>query len=126
MAHLYQQYGTEEEIIARLMTYKQEPDAVTVSRTDVVTLSPHFFRDELKTGIGILNFDNPWHGIVNAFDTLLFYPLLELLQTYEQENHRGACEAAREMTRVLEPMYCSDDDTFPDYQISLLEGIVHT
>ncbi len=57
MYHLYQHYGTEADIIAQLMTYKQEPDAITLSRTDVVTLSPHFFRDELKTGIAILNVD---------------------------------------------------------------------
>ncbi len=47
-------YGSEGEMIARLMTYKQEPDATTVSRTDAVALSTRFFRDPLKLCIILL------------------------------------------------------------------------
>ena len=54
-----------------------------------------------------------------AFDTLVFNPLLDLLEEYAKADLAGARVATAEMIRTFENID-TDDDMFPEYEISLI------
>ena len=125
MYHLYKQFFYGDQLTRKLLSYKEEPNAATIPYTSVITLSPHFFRDELTTGIDVVHAEGAaWRGAGQAFDLLVFYPLMELLEVYFRENAEGAKTAAEEMIGVLDGLFCSDDHSFPESQIEALRKMI--
>ena len=58
-----------------------------------------------------------------AFSTLVFNPLLDLLEEYTKADLAGVKLAAAEMIRILERID-TDDDMFPEYEIGLIRDAV--
>ena len=54
---------------------------------------------------------------------LVFNPLLDFLEEYAKADQAGAQLAAAEMIRILESID-TDDDMFPEYEISLIQDAV--
>lgn len=125
MYHLYKAFAeSEADILKTQQAYASEEHGVTVPYTTVLTLSPGFFRDELELGVRICGCeDSLKDSEVLAFSTLVFNPLLDLLEEYAKADLAGAQVAAAEMIRILESID-TDDDMFPEYEIGLIRDAV--
>ena len=125
MYHLYKAFAeSEADILKTQHAYASEEHGVTVPYTTVLTLSPGFFRDELELGVRICGCeDSLKDSEVMAFSTLVFNPLLDLLEEYAKADLVGAQVAAAEMIRILESID-TDDDMFPEYEIGLIRDAV--
>ena len=125
MYHLYKAFAeSEADTLKTQQAYASEEHGVTIPYTTMLTLSPGFFRDEMELGIQICGCDNFLKSSeVMAFDTLVFNPLLDLLEEYAKADLEGARLAAAEMIRILENLD-TDDDMFPEHEISLIRDVV--
>ena len=125
MYHLYKAFAeSEADILKTQQAYASEEHGVTIPYSTVLTLSPRFFCDELEMGMRICGCKNFLkYSEVLAFDTLVFNPLLDLLEEYAKVDSAGAQLAATEMVRILESID-TDDDMFPEHEISLIRDAV--
>ena len=125
MYHLYKAFAeSEADILKTQQAYASEEHGVTFPYTTMLTLSPGFFRDELELGMRICGCEDFLkYSEVLAFTTLVFNPLLDLLEEYTKADLTGAKLAAAEMIRILESLD-TDDDMFPEYEIGLIRHAV--
>ena len=125
MYHLYKAFAeSEADTLKTQQAYASEEHGVTIPYTTTLTLSPGFFRDEMELGIQICGCEDFLkYSEVMAFDTLVFNPLLDLLEEYAKADLEGARLAAAEMIRILENLD-TDDDMFPEHEISLIRDVV--
>lgn len=94
-----------------------------------VVMNENTFVDELKELITIFTDNNRGQFMsyknVSGFDTL-FYKLLDKLKFYFLHHPRGVGKiAGMKMIRLLENID-TDDDTFPEYQISMIRDVIST
>ena len=71
----------------------------------------------------LLRMSRKIYSEVLAFSTLVFNPLLDLLEEYTKADLAGVKLAAAEMIRILESID-TDDDMFPEYEIGLIRDAV--
>ena len=125
MYHLYKAFTESDAVTLEIgQAYASEEHGVTIPYTTMLTLSPGFFRDELEMGVRICGCEGSLKDSeVMAFSTLVFNPLLDLLEEYAKADLEGARLAAAEMIRILESAN-TDDDMFPEHEISLIRDVV--
>lgn len=96
MYHLYKAFAESDAVTLEIrQAYASEEHGVTIPYTTMLTLSPGFFRDEMELGIWICGCEDfLQYSEVMAFSTLVFNPLLDLLEEYAKADLKGAQLAA--------------------------------
>ena len=121
MYHFYKLYGDSDYEKRLTDSFRKEEHSVTTKISDIVTLSPGFFRNELEIGMKVLGADVniSWKDLT-ALDALVIYPLIDLLYEYAKIEPEGAGIAAEEMKKVLMEVNAADAEDFPERQIELI------
>ena len=104
MYHFYKIYGDLDYEKRMEKSFKEDRHSVTTKISTLVTFSPKFFRNELDTGLSILEIeegDGPDYSDMMSLDAFVINPLLDLLDEYQKVDKTGAKYAAEEMIEVL-------------------------
>ena len=123
MYHFYKIYGDLDYEKRMEKSFKEDQHSVTTKISTLVTFSPKFFRNELDTGLSILEIeegDSPDISDMMSLDAFVINPLLDLLDEYQKVDKTGAKYAAEEMIEVLQSREEYKD--FPQRQIELIES----
>ena len=122
MYHFYKIFGDRDYEERLTTSFKAGRHSVTTTISTLVTFSPHFFRNELETGLSILGIEegnSPEYSEMIRMDAFVINPLLDLLDEYQKVDKIGARFAAEEMIEVLRRREACED--FPESRIELIK-----